>query len=472
MSGDDIDGIGVQMRTPCRVDMPSVYYREPDGRVGAQAFTGYRELYQESVERGAAEQIWMTEFGISSQTSTCAEGPGANLRPAGVTKEQQAQFLSEAYACMAADAYMGPAFWYSLQDTGQTPSRYDHFMGLFGNDMLAKPAAHAFFALKSGITPNPACGGRVDTASPTVTIEAAPTFTDRLPIKVSATDAETPVGRMYLTVRKASDPPESQTQIPGGGQGGSYSLDWDGAKSLPVGVPHIITGYAYDEAKNLGAASVTVERVAPAGPGTTAPVVVKLATSSTIDVQSKKGRRAIVSGTLTYTVPTGLALGGRGRVLVEYFQKGKGRQKSKWVTTSRFTILSSALRRARVIDRATGKRRRSSRRPPASPARRSSGARSSSSTGSSPTRTRARWPSSGRRASRPAPRSRARADCARARPPRPPGRPCPGPASRGRTAGRRSAARSGRPRSRPRRARPCRCSRGGRGSSRPASASR
>ena len=353
LTGDHVDGIGVQMKTPCRVDMPSAYYREADGRIGVNAFTGYRELHQESVERGAAEPIWMTEFGISNQTSTCAEGPGAGSRPAGVSTEQQAQFLREAYSCMAADTFMGPALWYSLQDTGTDAARSDHFMGLLGIDNVQKPAASAFSALGSGITPNPACGGRVDTVSPSVAVEAAPTFTGSLPIKLTATDAETPVGRTYLTIRKATDPAEAQVQIPGGGQGGSYTLDWQAAKDLPLGVPHVLTGYAYDEAKNLGGASVTVQRVAPALPG--APAVVKIATSSSIDVASKKGRRAIAAGTLTYKLPEGSALKGRGKLVFEYFQKGKGRKKSKWVTTSRFTILQSALRRGR-LNRTTGKR--------------------------------------------------------------------------------------------------------------------
>ena len=349
MTGADIDGIGVHMSTACRVDMPGVYYREPDGRVGQFAFTGYRELYQESVERGAAEEIWMTELGISTLTDTCAEGSGAGNRPAGVPVDKQAQFVREAYACLAADTYVGPAMWFSLQDVGASASGYDHWMGLFRPDgTTEKPAVAAFAALKGGITPNPACGGKLDTVSPTVTISAPPVFDERLPIKVTATDAETPVGRIYLTIRKASDPPEAQTQIPGGGQGGTYELNWLGARELPLDVPHVITGYAADEAKNLGGASVTVVRSKTA---------IKVATSSEIDVSAKKGRRAVAKGSLTYTVPTGSAIKGRGRLYFEFFEKKNGKKKARWVTGSRFTILASALRRARILDKATGKRR-------------------------------------------------------------------------------------------------------------------
>ena len=348
MTGADIDGIGVHMSTACRVDMPGVYYREPDGRVGQFAFTGYRELYQESVERGAAEEIWMTEVGISTLTDTCAEGSGAGNRPAGVSEEQQAQFVREAYACLAADTYVGPAMWFSLQDVSADRAHYDHWMGLFRAGLVEKPAVSAFAALKGGITPNPACGGRLDTISPTVAISAPPVFDERLPIKVTATDAETPVGRMYLTIRKASDPPETQTQIPGSGQGGTYELNWLGARELPLDVPHVITGYAVDEAKNLGGASVTVVRSKTA---------IKVATSSEIDVAAKKGRRAVAKGSLTYTVPEGSALKGRGRLYFEYFKPKTKKTKAEWVQTSRFSILASALRRARIIDRATGKRK-------------------------------------------------------------------------------------------------------------------
>ena len=351
MTGADIDGIGVHMSTACRVDMPGVYYREPDGRIGQFAFTGYRELYQESVERGEGEQIWMTEMGISTLTDTCAEGAGAGSRAAGVSEQLQAQFVREAYACLANDTYVGPAMWFSLQDVDTDRARYDHWMGLFRDDASAKPAFEALQALKSGITPNPSCGGRLDTVSPTVKIEAPPVFDERLPIKVTATDAETPVGRMYLTIRKASDAPEAATQIAGSGTGGTYELNWLGAKELPLDVPHVITGYAYDEAKNLGGASVTVVRSKTA---------IKIATSSEIDVVSKKGRRAIASGTLTYSVPEGSALKGRGRLYFEYLEtkKKKGKAsaaKSSWVTTSKFSIMASALRRAR-LNRATGQR--------------------------------------------------------------------------------------------------------------------
>lgn len=347
MTKDDLDGIGVHMSTACRVDMPGVYYREPDGRIGQFAFTGYREMYQESVERGEGEQIWMTELGISTLTDTCAEGSGAGSRPAGVSEEQQAQFVREAYACLAADTYVGPAMWFSLQDVDTDRARYDHWMGLFRDDASAKPAFSALQSLRNGITPNPGCGGRLDTVAPEVEIEAPPVFDERLPIKLTATDGETPVGRMYLTIRKASDPVEAQTQIPGGGQGGHYELNWLGARELPLDVPHVVTGYALDEAKNLGGASVTVVRSKTA---------IKVATSSKIDVSAKKGRRAVAKGSLTYTVPAGSAIKGRGRLYFEFYEKKKGK-KARWVTGSRFTILASALRRARILDKATGRRR-------------------------------------------------------------------------------------------------------------------
>lgn len=350
MTGADLDGIGVHMSTACRVDMPGVYYREPDGRIGQFAFTGYRELYQESVERGDDKPIWMTEMGISTLTDTCAEGAGAGNRAAGVTEDQQSQFLRQAYGCLAADPYVGPAMWFSLQDVDTDRSRYDHWMGIFRDNGSEKPAAAAFAALAGGanVPPDPNCGGRLDTVSPSVDIEAPPVFTDRLPIKLTAVDGETPVGRMYLTIRKASDPPEKQVPIPGGGQGGSYELNWLGARDLPLDVPHVLTGYAFDEAKNLGGASVTVVRSLTA---------IKVSTSAKLDVKAKKGRRVVVGGSLTYTVPEGSALKGRGRLTLEYYEasrKGKA-SKSRWVAASRWSIMSSRLRRSR-LDRTTGKR--------------------------------------------------------------------------------------------------------------------
>ena len=65
----------------------------------------------------AAKGIWMTEIGwTAADDISCTVGANAGKRSDGVTAGNQASFLKQAFACIAADPYVRMASWYTLQD--------------------------------------------------------------------------------------------------------------------------------------------------------------------------------------------------------------------------------------------------------------------------------------------------------------------------------------------------------------------
>ena len=69
-----------------------------------------------------------------------------------MTEAQQAEFLTAAYRCLAADPIVTHAFWFGIQDIPGTP--YPGGLGLFRHDGSAKPSVAAFAALAGGIPPD------------------------------------------------------------------------------------------------------------------------------------------------------------------------------------------------------------------------------------------------------------------------------------------------------------------------------
>jgi len=89
------------------------------------------------------------------------DGGRAGTKPAGVTEPQQAQMLTTAYRCLAADRYVKVAFWFDLQDIGTGPSYAEH-LGLLRRDGSAKPAYAAMRSLHGGrVAPKRRCGTRL-----------------------------------------------------------------------------------------------------------------------------------------------------------------------------------------------------------------------------------------------------------------------------------------------------------------------
>jgi hypothetical protein len=94
------DFVGVHTDGACNRTDPREAARRADGRVSEWSFTGYREVRATMLDHGDNLPIWMTELGWSVTSQKCPNDPG---EPGGVTRDQQAQYLTHAYACLAAD---------------------------------------------------------------------------------------------------------------------------------------------------------------------------------------------------------------------------------------------------------------------------------------------------------------------------------------------------------------------------------
>jgi hypothetical protein len=116
------DAVGVHTDTACNVASPEEFLRDPGGRLDQDSFLGYREVHATELANGDNKPIWMTETSWRTTTATCPEGAWAGQKPEGVSDEQQATFLTQAYHCMAEDPYVQVALWYPLADNGSVIS--------------------------------------------------------------------------------------------------------------------------------------------------------------------------------------------------------------------------------------------------------------------------------------------------------------------------------------------------------------
>jgi hypothetical protein len=251
-AGSDFDGVGVHTDTSCRIDAPDVSYREPDGRVGQFSFTGYREVHAVMAAHGDADKtIWMTEIGwTAADDLPCTEGANAGKRSKGVSAAQQAEFLKQAYACIAADPYVKMASWFTLQDHVET-SRF----GLFDINGNKRPIFAALQAVGDGTGAgvDHDCGDKVDSDAPTVTISAPALYYQRFATRGEASDPTTSVTKIELWV----DGKRIMRQ-----KGARFDYDWFHSSKIGYG-PHKVELRAYDEAGNVGVAGTTVTRGNP-----------------------------------------------------------------------------------------------------------------------------------------------------------------------------------------------------------------
>ena len=154
------DAVAVHTATACNTNHPGFFYREPDGKVGRYAFTGYREIRRVMVAHGDRRKgIWMTEMGWNTAATgrrSCDIGHWKGQKAMGVSEATQARFLSDAFRCMAADRYVKAAFWFSTQDISRRREFGQQF-GLLRRNGSRKPAAQAF--RRAGRARPMRCGG-------------------------------------------------------------------------------------------------------------------------------------------------------------------------------------------------------------------------------------------------------------------------------------------------------------------------
>lgn len=247
------DAVGVHTDTACLLREPGFYYRE-DGRVGRYTFTGYREVRATMLAHGDDKPIWMTEFGWSASTDKCDSGIRKGKQAGGVGEAKQAELLTRAYDCLAHDPYIGPAFWFSLHDTGAGGKVISNQYGLINWSGKHRPSFGAFQDVwRRG--PDPTfCGGKQDGDLPAVTIKVPPVYYGRLVTTGTAVDATTPIrkielwgdGRRIKVIRDTT----------------KFRYDWFGSSKLPY-TDHTIELRAYDEANNVGVATAVVRRLSP-----------------------------------------------------------------------------------------------------------------------------------------------------------------------------------------------------------------
>lgn len=316
------DGVAVHTDTSCLTAAPSEFYRDNESkRLGQFTFLAYREVRASMLAQGDDKPIWMTELGWSSTNggpSSCQRGASSGQKPSGVSKEDQAKFLTQAYSCMANDPYLISAGWFTLSDT-PTGTDIDevHHYGLLDTNGAQKPAYTAFKAVTaSNGGAAMACGDfdgpKIDVVAPT----EGQQFLDKLDVRASATTTGAALGRITFT-------------YDGGKQISSVTKDlmdgkvvglspWQGSGSLAVG-KHTIEFLAVDMNGNQSTATVNVEKVAPGALASSLKTTFKLGKlTSKKGIYTLKGRLTPVKG---QPVPT-------KSVKVQWQIKNK---KKKWV---------------------------------------------------------------------------------------------------------------------------------------------
>jgi hypothetical protein len=310
------DAVGIHTDTACLVNGPDVHYRDEQGKIGRYTFTGYREVHAVMARHGDGDKpIWMTELGWNTQSTapgSCNTGMWAGQKPLGVSEEQQAEFLTQAYRCLAADPYVQVALWFGLQDIPN--SGYAGGYGLYRLDGSAKPSAAAFKALAGGIAPA-RCGGVIDDSGPEIVVRK-PTdgakFVEMFPIDAEAIDSPGGVGIERIEIW--ADGKFSRSY----GSGHALMRAFWPSREWKPGSTHKITFWGEDEAGNRSSKTVTVTKVRR---------LPKARTAATIAVEQLDPATVKVTGQVSSSRARA-ASKLRGKAFVVFQKQVKGRWKT------------------------------------------------------------------------------------------------------------------------------------------------
>jgi hypothetical protein len=258
-AGGSFDAVGVHTDTACLTRGPDRYYRDERGRIGRYTFSAYREVHAVMADHGdGAKPIWMTEIGWNTQSTrpgSCNSGTWAGKKRIGVRPRRQARFLRAAYRCVAADPFVGPVFWFGMQDIAGAAHARGY--GLYRRSGKAKPAARAFRRLERGIRPRRGCGGVVDRTPPTIRVvkpRDGLRFSGRLTVKVRAADNRggTGIGRISLDA--------DGKHVRSWGTATGSIAPWWATEDWRAG-PHTLTFSVRDRAQNPASVTVRVFKV-------------------------------------------------------------------------------------------------------------------------------------------------------------------------------------------------------------------
>lgn len=305
------DAVAVHTDTACNTTVPTFYYREPTGRIGRYAFTGYREVHRTMVAHGDSKPIWMSELGWSTTDARC---PVAD-KPAGVSPEQQAEFLAKAYGCLADDPYVEQGLWFNLHDINSSPmAPFSQQYGLVSDAFKRKPAFAAFS--HAGAARPIRCGGALDDSTPTVSFvrpRDGILYSRSVPVHIHADDDRGVKDiNLYLDGRYIPLTPDIH------GTSADLHKILRQAGTLAYG-PHTLVARARDEARNWGTTRLTILRVGGGKYLTRIPARLKVAFSRV----SK--RHMTVSGAVRF----GGGVQGDGQVEFRFQRLVKGHWKAK-----------------------------------------------------------------------------------------------------------------------------------------------
>ncbi len=235
------DAVAVHTDTACNLLSPYEFLRGVNGRMIPDSFLAYREVRSVMLANGDDKPIWMTELSWRTSSAECEEGMWAGQKLSGVTDEEQATFLGQAYHCLAQDPYVKVALWFPVQDEGPVVS------GLMRADGSHKPSFAAMREyLRHGDQVQGECGAfkgpAIHVSSPSDRIR----YSGPLPIKVSASSSQ---GVWRITLQCDGHTLRNY-------EGKTYPhslagfLNWQGAKHISRG-KHLLTIIAYDRERNV-----------------------------------------------------------------------------------------------------------------------------------------------------------------------------------------------------------------------------
>jgi hypothetical protein len=242
------DAVGVHTDTACDVLSPYDFLRGPDNRMIADSFLAYREVHATMLANLDDKPIWLTEMSWRTTNAICPEGAFAGHKPEGVTLQQQARYLRQAYHCLARYPYVQVGLWYPLRDERALVS------GLVSADGSRKPS---FAAMRTyahqGDRLRERCGVLTGPKIRIISPANRASYSGPLRIRVSSS-ASDGVFRITLKIdgrliRNYDGPTYPRTL--------SGLLDWQGAKHIRYG-SHTLTFIAYDREGNASRRSVTI----------------------------------------------------------------------------------------------------------------------------------------------------------------------------------------------------------------------
>jgi hypothetical protein len=251
------DAVGVHTDTACNITSPYTFeYDNGTQRINQYFFLGFISIHAAMTAAGdASVPIYMTEVGWSSTGAECQTGAWAGQKLAGVTEQEQATYLQQAYHCLAQPqfSYVKAAMWFGLFNNGTSSAPLDNF-GLLTAAYAPKPAFAAFEqeSLHGDQLSGP-CG---DFTPPTITIHdptSGQHASGPLHISVSASDPGAGIHEITVYLSKRTREHFVTKDFPATF---SASLTWLGAKHLAPG-PHTIRIAAFDKMGNRAIAKVT-----------------------------------------------------------------------------------------------------------------------------------------------------------------------------------------------------------------------